>query len=403
MKQLLFVTCLLAGLLKLQAQEGVSRIANINPDSVNYNDLSFLKNVLQNAAIVGLGEQSHGDGATFDAKVRIIKYLHENLGYDVLAFESGYFDCTKANDGIQKGQDAEDYLFRAIFGIWKCRELKKLAAYLNETREKGHPLLLTGFDCQFAGSFSKTELAAEFTAFVRETEARTGKSLQLDTIAIAATLGKVAKYSNFFTKLSVADTALLSQTVSKITDAVNTAHLTDGKTASWLRICYSILVDVRRKFGNDELRDSMMAENAGWLLNEKFKGHKVIMWAASAHLAYNTNEVEDKYFATHTSMGTALKRKLGSRYYSILFTSYQGKSHAGIINLKVGKPRENGVEQFFFNLKYPSAFADLSYNTPGLAPYLNNAKVFGHRQMNMPLQHITDGIVYIENMYPANY
>ncbi|ELV7524356.1 hypothetical protein QMU91_000539, partial [Flavobacterium psychrophilum] len=41
---------------------------------VNINDYSFLDNILKSKKIVLLGEQSHGDGATFDEKINLIKY-----------------------------------------------------------------------------------------------------------------------------------------------------------------------------------------------------------------------------------------------------------------------------------------------------------------------------------------
>ncbi|MCY8918823.1 hypothetical protein MOE20_20605 [Bacillus atrophaeus] len=55
-------------------------------------DLRFLKNVLKDKRIVQLGETTHGAAEMNQTKVRLIKYLHEHLGYDVIAFESGFSD-----------------------------------------------------------------------------------------------------------------------------------------------------------------------------------------------------------------------------------------------------------------------------------------------------------------------
>jgi erythromycin esterase-like protein len=52
-------------------------------------DYSFLDNVLKNKRIVLLGEQTHGDGATFDEKVKIVKHLNNTLGFNTIVFESG--------------------------------------------------------------------------------------------------------------------------------------------------------------------------------------------------------------------------------------------------------------------------------------------------------------------------
>ena len=47
-------------------------------------DLNILGDAVKNVEILMLGEQAHGDGSTFLAKTRVIKYLHENLNFNVL-------------------------------------------------------------------------------------------------------------------------------------------------------------------------------------------------------------------------------------------------------------------------------------------------------------------------------
>jgi len=55
-----------------------------------------------NSRIVVLGEESHGDGATFLAKVRLIKFLHQKMGFDVLAWEAGLFNCQEMDAAVRK-------------------------------------------------------------------------------------------------------------------------------------------------------------------------------------------------------------------------------------------------------------------------------------------------------------
>lgn len=67
---------------------GHAKILN-EPASQTTEDLSFLKEAVQDKRIVVLGESTHGAKEMNQSKIRMIKYLHEEMGYDVLAFETG--------------------------------------------------------------------------------------------------------------------------------------------------------------------------------------------------------------------------------------------------------------------------------------------------------------------------
>lgn len=45
----------------------------------HFSNLETLNKNFEGVRVVTLGEQTHFDGATFDAKIQLVKYLHENL------------------------------------------------------------------------------------------------------------------------------------------------------------------------------------------------------------------------------------------------------------------------------------------------------------------------------------
>ncbi|MFT5780539.1 MAG: hypothetical protein ACI837_003501, partial [Crocinitomicaceae bacterium] len=56
--------------------------------SDDYSDLAFLKETLSGKEIIFLGENSHCVKEYNQLRIRIIKYLHEQMGVNVIAFET---------------------------------------------------------------------------------------------------------------------------------------------------------------------------------------------------------------------------------------------------------------------------------------------------------------------------
>jgi len=135
----------------------------------DFTDLGFLRETLRGVRIVQLGEQTHGDGATFEAKVRLIKFLHQELGFGVVAFESGLYDCRMAWDRIRAGDDASAAAQAAIFSLWsESAQVAPLWPYLAQEASSKQPLILAGFDSQFTGRFSQDGLAKSLGSVARK-------------------------------------------------------------------------------------------------------------------------------------------------------------------------------------------------------------------------------------------
>ncbi|MEK1832392.1 erythromycin esterase family protein [Priestia megaterium] len=97
--------------------------------------LKFLKKVLKGKRIVQLGETTHGSNEMSATKVELIKYLHEELGYDVLAFESGFAETNGAYRQLHDLSSTE-LMKRSIFGVWHTQEVADLFKYLQEQEKK---------------------------------------------------------------------------------------------------------------------------------------------------------------------------------------------------------------------------------------------------------------------------
>jgi hypothetical protein len=119
----------------------------------NFDDLQFLKGVMGNRRLVQLGESGHGVAEFDSGKVRLIQFLHQEMGFDVIAFESGLYECFRADE--QVGELVADSLMRhCINEVWPAEETLPLFDYIKAARGTGRPLSLAGFDTQFTHQFS---------------------------------------------------------------------------------------------------------------------------------------------------------------------------------------------------------------------------------------------------------
>jgi erythromycin esterase len=153
----------------LWLKDNALQVHSISPANEDFSDLQPLKQIIGDKRIVMLGEESHGDGNTFLAKTRLVKFLHQELGFGVIAFESGFYDCHKAWKMIQDGGSTNFAFKGSVFPIWsESSPVQPLISYLDQTKESEHPLILSCFDSQFTGEISNSVLLNDLTVFFKQ-------------------------------------------------------------------------------------------------------------------------------------------------------------------------------------------------------------------------------------------
>jgi len=96
--------------------------------SGDYADLLFLEQIIGNRRLVQLGESGHGVAQFNQVKVRLIKFLHEHMGFDVIAFESGLSECFFTNVNATAPSPAQ--MIGSVFRVWRTAEVLELFDYL---------------------------------------------------------------------------------------------------------------------------------------------------------------------------------------------------------------------------------------------------------------------------------
>lgn len=378
------------------------RLKSINPDDEDFSDLEPLARLIGAARIVQLGEQSHGDGAAFQTKVRLIKFLHQKLNFDVLAFESGLYDCRKAWEMFRSGSPPLDAAECGIFPIWaRSAEVQPLFEHLARAAQSDRPLELCGFDCQFTGAAGAT-LLGDLAPF-------------LD----AATLEPVRQTVDELIGQKPPPPANEQERRLKALDAVRTrlASQEGAEPAFWAQMAESIGAYARQhwlsKGGKDvgwdavNVRDPQMARNLVWLARSRYPGRKIIVWAASFHVMRNapTIEVLDKKFSYEKTltMGHDVWKALGPEVFTLGFVAHEGvEGNAFGSAANIGASSKDSLEDLMARAGLMDAiigFRDLPSDA-----WLRQKLVsrpLGYTSMRADWTSVFDGVVFNRRMFPA--
>jgi erythromycin esterase len=262
--------------------------------SNDFSDLRFFAPLLDGKRIVQLGESGHGVAEFNMAKVRLIRYLHEELGYDVIAFESSVFECNRAQRAIAT-LSADDLMRNCIFGVWHTAEVTPLFEYIKQTQSTARPLILAGFDEQTSSGSASARPAFFFdviskldTAYARDVARRDSANLAAfrsqDRTSVARDRDAiVAFYDSVATWLRSHEVKLASL-MPDDTKAPIIARQTAVSMTYFAR-----QIAAGPSGAGTSIRDLGMANNLDFLLDEMFPEKKVMVWAHNFHIQHRQN------------------------------------------------------------------------------------------------------------------
>lgn len=393
----------------------ITTISKENYQNATFENLNFLKDDLTDVKFVGLGEALHYMGGTYTAKIKMVKFLHEKCGFDVLAFESPMYNLDILNRQIKEGRANSDSIARNISGVWSTTEMTELFTYIESTQKTENPLELVGFDESFFGIDETNNFPKDFSRFIESLERKSKHNFELDSIFYNAITETVNKAYNF-SKRDPSDTLIMHNKFKDINSALKSiSYKKDNYLNFWKHMIDNLQSVYRKNYGTGN-REKQMATNAEFLGNNLFPDKKIILWAATSHLLYNTKAIKtykesDKL--SKNKMGTYLRDKFHQQYFLIAFTPFEGKSgmkgYLGIAKTKV-KSKKGSLE-YYINKNYNTDFAYIAFRnkkidenfekeiTKSNIIWLNGSSYNGEE---MDINNVADGIFYIRKEHTIN-
>jgi erythromycin esterase len=394
-------------------------VRSIAPEDEDFSDLMPLVGWIGSSRVVALGEVTHGDGAMFLAKARLVRFLHQVMGFDVLAWESGFFDVPQVDAALRSDVPLPEAAGRGLYNIWwKSVETQPVFSYVRSTQKTLHPILNVGFDCRVSNEKSRTELfpASIFAFFDRLDPALLSKQERADLTAMSIGLVPADVYQHPGERRYNRD---LPRRLIALIDQRRTDLLarSSPREIDYVRQSLVSFMNMDRALGGQAgtgqsadrySRDTAMAENLLWLLQGPLAGRKVIVWAHNYHLLRDVSfpnlAPALKTYPAMGPMGLHLARALGPDLYVIGALAHHGSDgEAGEKTEDLPLPAPQSLEGLLHAVGKPRlllGLRDLPADHWLRAPIATGIYFYEPQVTDVP--RLYDAVFFLDEMTPSH-
>jgi erythromycin esterase len=337
------------------------RFGSVDADA-GFADMAPLKARLREARIVAMGEATHGTREFQQLKVRMFRFLVEQLGFTVFGIEANWPEALEVNEYVLGGN--VDPTRGLGFLWWQTEDMFALLSWMRQyNQDPAHTrkLKFYGFDMQTPGLAQSNVLdylrrvdpeAVDTATEVFKMLGSWGENKQYETAA-----------AEFKRRTAEKLAALLRRFDERKQDYVGKSSLPDWTMARQNMV---IVKQAEVKLGNQgqpgrAFRDQAMAENVKWILEQEPLGSKMMLWAHNGHVA----AAAPVYAPDHLPMGGHLREFFGDRLVTCGFIFQQGGFRAvdmatrSVNAFTVGPPPRGSLDATLAALGAPLFAIDL--------------------------------------------
>ena len=287
---------------------------NQQPISKAIDAFTQVQNVLCDKQVVLLGEgPNHGEGATEAFKSNLVQSLIENCGFELLVFESAFYEFAKIDyDRSQDRQIERDAIAAAMGGLWRYdAQVQPLISYITEAVNAG-TLTVGGMDDQVAGH------GQDYANFELPKHVMKGRGDECLDI-----MSRKAAYT--FTKEDPYDAAKKSRLIQCLVQTNRPDESPfDPEMAGAMRATLARMVerDFVDNYTQSQGRELSMFENFSFWYERK-KQPKTIIWTATVHAAKSGSFwSRSENFET---VGQKVNESFGEASYVLGFSALMGR------------------------------------------------------------------------------
>ncbi len=379
-----------------------NKIIKIDNDYLNdnFNDLMFLKEIIGDKRFVLLGESSHYVEEYSKIKYRLIKFLHKEMDFDVILFESDFFNCNTSYE-ISDRLSTTEFLNNSIFDLWHTKVNYKLFEYIEETKKTSKPLFFSGFDIRKSNITDNQILYAYYKNILKRNDYK-------EFIALDTMINNFFRDVILFKNKKAFNNSLLIELSNRINilqnNTKNYQNIIIRKTFQRIidnKRCLLNIIDKARDDAQkyNAMRDKCMAENIEWIANILYPKKKIIIWAHNTHI--KNNDEFGKYENETPSMGYYLPESIKNNAYTIGIFGLKGSWGYKDEIHKENNLKKNSLEALICRTNNEISFIDIDT----VFEISDTEKIYLWEQKKSieRIKKEYDGLLFIRNISPARY
>ena len=301
-------------------------LRTVDPDGSSDADLAPLKKLLADARVVGLGEVTHGSSEIFRMKHRLVRFLREQLDFDLFSIEANMPEAYRLDDYVLKGEgDPVDLIRGMYFWTWRTEEVLAMVEWMRAHNGEGKDAIrFTGFDMQYyAGSLEElSHLSSPPPTAALDTLRSRLDWLNENSRWRRGNFGLTDEQAGQFAQLLSEQRAWIE------------GHISEPSERAWALQNVRLLEQYLDHTSFNK-RDVYMAENLTWIA-ERHPGSKIALWAHNGHIQESDGR-----------MGQYLAETFGDAYLTIGFAFHEGAYTA------IGK---EGLSAYEAQASYPGTY-----------------------------------------------
>lgn len=253
-----------------------------------HDDITFLADVVGDARVVALGENTHGTQDFFEMKARILRFLVEEHGFTDFVIEATWPEANRLDRYVRTGEgDAEVLLSGLYFWTWNTESVLEMIEWIRSYNQTGGDVGFYGNDMQYPGM-----ALHNVEGFIGEVDP--DRSAEVE--GLLACLGDYANGPNGqfpstrYGDLTGGERSACAEDLEAVRALmVDNAAVYEGAStpADYASALRSLRVATQYHLLNtgEQSRDESMAENTAWLVDQGGPDRKWVVWAHNFHVS----------------------------------------------------------------------------------------------------------------------